>query len=398
MLSANNILPFPGSCSAPSGLPAECNENTDRDRWEIISAGNLSQSDVCIAMSKFPVPTDIPAELVEIWEHITEDQKHDILRVQDTEMRVILLKSYKTHISRQDEDAKKQAEEIHQAIIPSGQPRPEQMRFSFAPFPTQLTRTSPFFPISTQEIGTREYIRDMIIASHSWGTMSYSGPKLSVYEEDYLMIILALLCDVNSRIEETGGGEPTYTFVGTIRQILHLKGIENPGANYYRLVIESMKLMASASFTLTTKKTGGKGKKPEGDTIYVNNIITNIMYKTGSGDIRITVNPFFYQAYGQGLVTWIDVQTRAKLKSPNAKALYRFVMSHRDDHWEGPLLTLAVAINLDPEMPKNKIRVRLRKAIHELVEAEVLLAGSEVYGDVVKLLRTARKGVQKKIT
>ena len=238
-------------------------------------------------------------------------------------------------------------------------------------------------------------MRDMIIASHSWGTLTYTGPKLSVYDEDYLMILLALLCDENARIEEAGeGGETTYTYDGNIRQILKLKGIENPGANHYKLVIDAFTLLSGASFKLTTNKSG-KGKK-EAETTYVNNILSNLVYRHGSGDIKVSVNPYFYQTYGQGMVTWLDVKIRARLKNPHSKALYRFIMSHQDDLWKGPLLTLAASANIDVNLPKFKIRERLKKAIGELLEVGVLLDKSLIKGDLVELWRTPRKAATPK--
>ena len=339
------------------------------------------------------IPAGIPMELLGVWETIPEKEKA-ALEEMDPDLRISFIRSFRIRSARRDEEAKNQGDEIRQAIMPGGQPQPEQLRFSFSPFPTQLTRTSPFFPLSTQELANREYMRDMIIASHSWGTLTYTGPKLSVYEEDYLMILLALLCDENARIEEAGEeGEITYTYDGNIREILKLKGIENPGSNYYKLVIDAFTLLSGASFKLTTKKSG-KGKR-ESETTYVNNILSNFVYKHGSGNIKVSVNPYFYQTYGQGMVTWIDVQIRARLKKPNSKALFRFIMSHRDDVWEGPLLTLAASANIDLNLPKIKIRERLRGAIGELVSVGVLIEKSKINGDSVELWRSPRSKQKK---
>jgi hypothetical protein len=339
------------------------------------------------------IPAGIPNDMIDLWEKMPEKEKA-ILIGMDPELRISFIRNYRVRLVRQEDEAKNQGEEIRQAIMPGGQPQPEQMRFSFSPFPTQLTRTSPFFPISTQEIAKREYIRDMVIASHSWGELTYTGPKLSVFEEDHLMILLALICDVNARIEEAcEGGEITYTYTGNIRKILKLKRIENPGANHYKTVIDSLTLLTGASFKLITKKTG-KGKK-DLDTTYVNNILTNFSYKHGSGNLKVTVNPYFYQTFGQGMVTWLDVQIRSRLKSAHAKALYRFIMSHRDDKWDGPLLTLAASTNMDPNLPKIKTRERLKKAIGELVEVGVLTERSKINGDFVELWRTPKKSGQR---
>ena len=61
------------------------------------------------------------------------------------------------------------------------------------PMPTDLCRISPFFPINRNEIKERAFIEDMIIMKSAWGEIQFCGPKLSTYEEDVLMAILALL-------------------------------------------------------------------------------------------------------------------------------------------------------------------------------------------------------------
>jgi len=334
-------------------------------------------------------PQGLPAELVGTWISMPEGERESMSRL-PTDTQASLVRAFRTRMVRVAESAKAQAAEIKSSVIQAGAPV-EQLRFSFAPYPTELTRTSPFFPMSTHEMQKREYIKDMEIANHSWGTLNYSGPKLSVYEEDFLMIVLALLCDNNARIlnESEGEGPITYTYVGTIRQILKLKGVENPGQNHYQAVVDALKLMAGAVFTLTTnKKVEPRAGKAASKTHYINNIITNIKYAAGSGDIEITINPFFYEQYSDGLVTWVDVRVRAKLKSLTGKALFRFIKSHRDSVWVGPLQTLAASLNMDMDLPKFKLRDRLKVAIKELVAVGQLLAISRIDKDIVYLHRS----------
>jgi hypothetical protein len=78
--------------------------------------------------------------------------------------------------------------------------------------------------------------------------------------------------------------------------------------------------------------------------------------------------------------------------------MYRFIMSQRDDHWEGPLLTLASSTNTDLGLPKIKIRERLKKAISELVSVGVLQKKSCIKKDVIDLWRVPRQTPQKKIS
>lgn len=331
--------------------------------------------------------SNLPKSLKEIIEILPAEDR-DSLRNIPVDMQASFMRIRASQVL----EAKAQAEEIKEAILPGGLPPVEQLRFSFAPFPTELTRTSPFFPMSKNEMAKREYIKDLEIAKHAWGSLTYAGPKLSVYDEDVLLIILALLNDSQNRtVEELNPGELSYTFKGSIKQILQLRGIFHHGKNHYNAVIDSLTYLAGANFKLTT----GKGDKK---TTYVNNIVSNFKYETGTGELTVTINPYFYETYASGFVTWLDVRLRAEISSPIAKALYRFVSSHRDDEWYGPAMTLAAALNLDLELPKNKLRERIKLSINDLIELKVLLPESKIAGDAVSLYRVKREKSTKKIS
>ena len=79
------------------------------------------------------------------------------------------------------------------------------------------------------------------------------------------------------------------------------------------------------------------------------------------------------------------------LKGLNAKALYRFVQSQRQNPvFAGHFLTLADALNMDREQPAKKTRQLLKTAINELIRHGVLLKKSGfVDTDIIKLMRTA---------
>jgi hypothetical protein len=47
------------------------------------------------------------------------------------------------------------------------------------------------------------------IMENAWGKIKFSGPKLSIYEEDVLMAILALLNNINNRGETQIEGRAT---------------------------------------------------------------------------------------------------------------------------------------------------------------------------------------------
>jgi len=302
----------------------------------------------------------------------------------DTEFARLLIPPAPSDEVQQDisEDAKRKALTVHEIIAKKSSN--EQLKL-FAPYPTEFTRTHPFFPMSTKEMAKRPHIEDMIIADHSWGTLKYTGPKLSIYDEDALMVLLAT---INSDTT-TRGGE---IYSGSLSELAKRKGISKPGQNHLNDLYSSYKRMNSASFELNIgEKRKGGGKKDKGGTSTVNNIISNVTYDRKKGDISIAVNPYFKEMYCKDRVTWLDVLMRIRINSPIAKALFKFIMSHRDDRWDGPVKLVASTINMDLDLPMNKIRERLKNAIKELVENGVLLPVSSIAGDQITLIRVPRK-------
>ena len=264
----------------------------------------------------------------------------------------------------------------------------KQMRL-FSPYPTEFTRVSPYFPMSTREMGDRKYLKEMVIASHAWGTLVYSGPKLSVYEEDLMLYLLAAINESNEKFSDEIDGLMTYTYRGSLQNILQAK---NPNrrlaSSDYADALAGFKLMAGAVLTLTTT-TFADGKKSPKETNF-KNLIVGGAYNHETGDFSCTVNPFFFSSIELGQVTWLDVAMRGRIKSPIAKALYRFVQSHREDRWQGPLLTLSASLNMDSGLPVFKTRERLKSAIKELVSLKILQGVSAVAGNTAILSRTSQ--------
>lgn len=295
-------------------------------------------------------------------------------------------------------DAQKKAAQIHKAVAK----HPEQLWFPAAPMPTDMCRVSPFFPIARQELGARPFIEDMVISSGAWGSLKYSGPRLSTYDEDVLLAVLALLDQEKNRsITDEEHGRTTYKYHGTLRPIVLLSGHKSDSKGNYDRIVSSLTRMHSAAFRLSINRRDTRGKRKA-----VQWSLSNILIfaeSTEGGDIEIVVNPYFYEAYVANSVTLIDVQRRAVLKSPISKALYRFVMSHRDDEWRGHFLTLAQALNLSTDIPVRKLKERLKSAIKDLTIRKILIGeergadGKIIEGgsrfisdDIVRLLRDPR--------
>jgi len=271
--------------------------------------------------------------------------------------------------------------EIRAEIAPGGNLPPEQGWLNFAPMPTDLCRVSPFFPMAQKQMEKREYIEGMVIAATSWGEVQYTGPKLSTYEEDVLLAILALLKTVQIEC----GGDPGWTYDGPLRPILTAMGYRTTGKDNYRRVKNALRRLAVAGVEIQTKK--GRWA--------MSTMLTWAGGDDKTKDLTITVNPYFAEMYAAGSVNLLDLAKRAELSRPVSKALHRFATSHRGE-WRGHFLTLAVAINLDMEQPQKQLRRQIQQAMTELRKVGVLASRSKFAGDVVTL--TLATGMPKAVT
>lgn len=257
------------------------------------------------------------------------------------------------------EDAKANAQELRRAVLPASKEKPqEQGWMCFAPMPTDLCRVSPFFPMSKNEMANRVYLQDMVITKSSWGEINYTGPKLSIYEEDALMAVLAAI----DAIHDKSG----YTYKGPILPLLKLIGYERPSKTNYKMFVDALKMLSGSVFELHVK----------GQFRNIDNILSNVRVDEKTKNLSVTVNPYFFEMYLAGSVTLISIVKRMKLKKPTSRALYRFMQSHRDAVWPGHFLTLAASLNLSFEQEKREIRRQIKEAIAECVKHEVLAKGS----------------------
>lgn len=273
------------------------------------------------------------------------------------------------------EDAKKSAQEARAAILPAkGAPPQEQGFLAFAPMPTDLCRVSPFFPMSRVEIANRPYIENLVITKSAWGQITYTGPKLSIYEEDALMAVLAAIDALHDK--------QGYTYKGPGLPLLKLIGYEKPNKDEYKRLYDSLKRMLGAVFEIDIKSIKRKAE----------NVLSTVEVNNKTKDFVVTVNPYFYEMYLAGNVTLIDVIQRRKLKKATAKALYRFMQSHRDKTWQGHFLTLAAALNIETDKLPKHIKEQIKGAIAELKKYGMLHKSSGFTrgsADVVKLVRAA---------
>lgn len=252
----------------------------------------------------------------------------------------------------------------------------------YCPMPSDLCRVSPFFPLNRKDMKDRIFLTDMVIAKSSWGSITYTGPKLTTYEEDVLMAILAILNLKNSRIEADIDGRRTYMYRGSMLALLRLMAYKEYGKSIYKRVLHGLSLLTVAGMRLTVKK------QDQSREWVMSSILAAVKYDEKMKQLTVVVNPYFYEIFASGSYTLFNLKQRMAIDSPVAKCLHRFVMSHRSNEWRGHFMTLATSLNLDADQPKYQIRRLLSKAILTLTEMDILCSRSRLMTkDIVVLVR-----------
>ena len=242
-----------------------------------------------------------------------------------------------------------------------------------APFPRELTRCSPFVPVTGT---TKQYYTDYItLADNSWGTVRYKGPLLTVSHEDLLLVTLAAVADRNKRLETQLEGKTTFTYTGSLRELLVARGNKNPNKRDYDAAIAMFEDMTASCISFRSKTSPERG---------FSSLIIGGKHDA-EGHFSVTVNPYFVEMCASRNVTWSDIQTRMEIRSPYGKAIYRFLNSHQSERWIGGLVVLAQVINMPSDVGLSVLRERIVPALAELVKLGVLGKGSCVAGRQVVL-------------
>jgi hypothetical protein len=221
----------------------------------------------------------------------------------------------------------------------------EQLLFSFMPI--QLTRTTPFFPISKRDMKNRPH--EKLEWETSWGKIIISGEKLSVYEETILLSLLLLVKKQRSEVLQT-----------TQYELCKLANV-TPSKNTYNAIWASLKRLSSTSIELSI---WDKEKKPLTDM--TGTIITWLKKDHKKGKLLISLNPYFNEMFAQSFVTNINLKFRANLTGDISKSMYRFFSGQKPEKYSIHILKLAAAINLNLDLPTKKIRESIRKGLREL--------------------------------
>jgi len=254
--------------------------------------------------------------------------------------------------------------------------RPTQLSL-LSPYPTSLARCSCFFPVGEKELVEFEI-------DNPWGTLKFKGPRLNMSHCDLLVVILAAAADKGKRKEEEIDGEITYTYHGSLRELLVAKGNKNPNSRDYDAAFDLLEDMAGAVFSYRRKGDQEVSDKKEPRRVFAPLLTGGKKYDDGT--FSVSVNPFFVEKLIHKQVTWLDIVTRNKIRSPYTKALHLF-FSTQSDSWRSGIEPLARAINMPEHFSRSEIREKLRNAIAEMIKIGDLDKNSHVQGNVVHLLK-----------
>lgn len=241
---------------------------------------------------------------------------------------------------------KKAVNEVKDIIVK--QPQQDQLLFSF--MPTQMTRTTPFFPISKKAMKDRPH--EVLEWETSWGQIVLSGERLSVYDETILLNLLFLVKKQRSEVLET-----------TQYQLCKLSNVK-PATNTYNAIWESLKRLSLTNIELSIWEGKGTQRKPSIEMS--GTIITWIKRDRKKGKLQIALNPYFNEMYAESFVTNINLEYRANLKGDVSKSIYRFLEGQSNKNYSIHILKLAAAINLNINMSMNELRKTIRKGLREL--------------------------------
>ncbi len=252
----------------------------------------------------------------------------------------------------------------------SRQPHVQRL-FSF--MPTLMTRVSPFHFRNRNLHKDWPLVRLDSGEADSWGKMAVVGELLIIFDETVLFCLLALMKQHRCEAFETDEEE-----------ICNLAAVPASTANR-NSIWRSIQRLTGTRIDLALLT--GKGKKRKAVRQMTGSILTFCDRNTESGLIRIAVNPYFLEMYGESFVTNIDLNFRAGLKDDVTKALYRFLQGQIETTLSLSLTRLARAINLDQSNDIKAIRRKTRAGLQDLKSRKYLEDFTITRGEQVQIIK-----------
>ena len=159
------------------------------------------------------------------------------------------------------QDMKPLSDKTKKTIVPNVLSEETYIYLLFAPYPTDMSRVSPFFPMNRNQLANRDNMKNELISESSWGRITYTGERLSTYDEDALVGVFALLDQAEHRQYDQFEGKSTYTYRGSFKTLLKTMGYKNPGGETYNSTFESLERMMNSTMKLEIFKKNERNKK-----------------------------------------------------------------------------------------------------------------------------------------
>ena len=234
-----------------------------------------------------------------------------------------------------------------------------QRLFSF--MPTLMTRLSPFHLHRPPRRSDWPLVRLDTGATIGWGRMAVVGELLVIFDETVLFGLLALMKALRREAFET-----------SLAQLCHLAGTA-PGPRSAAAVWQSVQRLAGTRIDL--ELISGKGQRRRALQAMTGSILS---YADRNADrLRLAVNPYFLEMYGDSFVTNIDLKFRATLRHDISKAFYRYFQGQLEAEHRVDLAALGRAVNLDPALATAQLATKVRSGLREL-EARGYLAAQMI--------------------
>jgi len=233
----------------------------------------------------------------------------------------------------------------------SKQPHVQRL-FSF--MPTLMTRVSPFHFRNKNTFKDWPLVRLDSGDGDTWGKMVIIGELLVIFDETILICLLALMNKYQSDSFEISDTE-----------LCKIAGV-NPSTNAQNANWKSIQRLAGTRIDLELFK--GKGRKKKSIKTMTGSILSYADRNPESGKIRVVLNPYFLEMYGESLVTNIDLGFRTGLKKDISKAFYRFYQGQIDTDHSINIVNLAKAINLDTKEENRRVKMKVKSGLEELKE------------------------------
>ena len=239
---------------------------------------------------------------------------------------------------------------------------------AFAPvqlswLPTKSARSSFFSPMAKADI--KGALTDKTFKS-SWGSVTVSGPALTVADEGVFLGILVFVKENKS---------PTVKI--NFKRMCEMLKISVQGRNYGRIK-NSIKKLAKVSFDFELKD----------GTWSIERILSRAKGSKDYGTIEI--DPWFFSHFLENEITRLDMNFRQSLRGDVVKCLYRFLISHRGTQkfYTG---TLIEALNMNEDRDIRFNRRALKSAFGQLRNRGFLTFGYDQKADMFHDIELNRK-------